>query len=300
MQSERSREIQVGVMVVLGVAILVVGLMFFKRVNLSTDMVPYAVDFPAVEGLRKGDRVQVRGIRVGQVERFEFLPGAVRVHIEIEDWVELHPDADATLVMKGLVGEVLVEFEPGTADGSVSPGHIFEGRNAASMLAVGDKVNDSLDQMKLLGEELRVFLADLRESDLIANADSTLETAQATLGDTRALIVENRESLRELTGNLNDLTITLERALGDGKLDSTLATTRGAAASLDSAMVELRAATTQARDLLAGLERGEGTVGRLLTDDTLYDRADSTLLSLDRLLDRIRRDPRSMFKMSVF
>ena len=42
------------------------------------------------------------------------------------------------------------------------------------------------------------------------------------------------------------------------------------------------------------------TVGRLLTDETLYDQADSTLYSLHRLLDRMRRDPKAMFKMSVF
>ena len=300
MQSERSREIQVGFMVLLGIVILVVGLMFFKRVNLSTSMVPYAVDFPAVEGLRKGDRVQVRGIRVGQVERFEFLPGAVRVHIEIEDWVELHPDADATLVMKGLVGEVLVEFEPGTVDGTVPPGHVFEGRNAASMLALGDKVNESLDQVALLGDELRTLLAEVRGSGLVDSLGVTLGSARATMDDTRGFLDENREGLRELTANLNRLTITLDESFGEGKLDSTLTSACMAAVNLDSAMIELRAATTDARRILAGLERGEGTIGRLLTDDTLYDRADSTLLSLDRLLDRIRRDPKSMFKMSVF
>jgi phospholipid/cholesterol/gamma-HCH transport system substrate-binding protein len=296
MNKQLSREIQVGFMVVVGIVILVAGLMFFKRINLRTDMVPYAVDIPAVEGLRKGDRVQVRGIRVGQVSDFEFLPGAVRIHVEVEDWVELHDDAEVTLVMKGLVGEVLVEIEPGRGE-VVKPGHIFQGRNAASMLALGDKVNTALDGLTTLGDEVRLLLADLREGDRLLGP---LDAAERALGEADQMLGENRPALRQLIGNLAELTATLQGALGDGRLDSTLTATRQAAASLEVTLGELREAAVQTRALLAGLERGEGSAGRFLADPTLYDRADSTLQSLDRLLDQMRRNPKAMFRMSIF
>jgi len=296
MDREHKREIQVGLMVVLAVVVLIAGLMFFKRVSLKSDMVPYAVDIAAVEGLRKGDRVQVRGIRVGQVTDFEFLPGTVRVHVEVEDWVELHTDATVTLVMKGLVGEVLIEIEPGVG-ALVAPGYVFTGRNAASMLALGDKVNDTLGEVSALSQEVREILSELRGSGQIGGS---LEAAERTLVETEAMLEENRQDVRRLVTHLADLAEILQHSLGDGKLDSTLLVARSAAASLDSTMVELRAATAQARSLLAGLERGEGTAGRLLTDPSLYDHADSTLVSLDRLLDQMRRNPKAMFKVSVF
>ncbi|HOX26004.1 MAG TPA: MlaD family protein [Candidatus Krumholzibacteria bacterium] len=296
MDRERKREIQVGVMVVVAVLVLIGGLMFFKRISLRSDMVSYAVDIPVVEGLRKGDRVQVRGIRVGQVTRFEIMPNTVRVFIEVEDWVELHNDAVVTLVMKGLVGEVLLEIEPG--DGSrVAPDYVFTGRNTASMMALGDRVNESLGQMSALSEEVRLFISEMRaEGQLVG----PLAAAERTFLETEGMLKENREEIRHLLLNLNTLVRALEGALGDGQLDSLLVTTRQAATSLDSTMVELRATTGHARTLLAGLERGEGTVGRLLNDPGLYDRADSTLDSLDRLLDQMRRNPKSMFKVSVF
>jgi phospholipid/cholesterol/gamma-HCH transport system substrate-binding protein len=296
MNSQRAKEIQVGAMVVIGIAILLFGLAFFKRINLRSDMVPYAVDIPAVEGLRAGDRVQVRGIRVGQVTGFEFRPGSVRVYLEVEDWVELHEDADVSLVMKGLVGEVLLEIEPGTGS-PAAPGHVFSGRSSASMLALGDKVNVALGVMTALGEEVRLLVAELREQDRVVR---TLAAAEQTLQQTGAMVDENRAALRQLTGGLAELTVILQDALGDGKLDTTLVLTRQAVASLDVAMIELRTATQQGRALLAGLENGEGTLGRLLADETLYDRADSTLHSLDRLLDQMRRNPKALLKMSLF
>ncbi len=297
MNSERKREIQVGIMVVVSVFILIGGLMFFKRVSLDSDMVQYSIDFPAVEGLRSGDRVQVRGIRAGQVTDFEFLTGTVRVHVELEDWVDLHVDAEPTLVMKGIVGEILIEIEPGSEGDPVPPGYIFPGRNAASMLALGNKINGALDEMTALSEEVRLFISQLRAEGQIVGP---LAAAERTLLETEGMIKENRVALRTLTTGLVDLTADMQTAMGDGKLDSVLTATRNATVSLDSSMVVLRETTLQARAMLTRLEQGEGTVGRLLTDESLYDRADSTLESLDRLLDQMRRDPKSMFKMSVF
>lgn len=296
MNSQRAREVQVGVMVVIGIVILVAGLMFFKRVNLSTNMKPYAVDIPAVEGLRRGDRVQVRGIRVGQVTGFDFRPDAVRVFLEIEDWVALNDDAEVVLVMKGLVGEVLLEIEPGQGE-RVPPGHVFTGRSAASMLELGDKVNEALDVMTSLGRDLSSLLGELREGDRLLGP---LEAAGRAMEEGAGLLSENRQAINELLVRLGDLTTTLQAGLGEGKLDSTLVVTRRAAASLDSTLVELRSATREGRALLATLQSGEGAAGRFLHDPTLYDRADSTLQSLDRLLDQMRRNPKAMFKMSVF
>jgi len=296
MTSQRKRDIQVGLMVLFAVIVLIVGLMFFKRVSLDTDMVTYHADFNAVEGLRQGDRVQVRGIRVGQVQRFEIMPGKVRVTMEIEDWVNLYDDAEVLLVMKGLVGEMLIEIEPGSED-AVDPGHVFTGRNAASMVELGDKVHRTLDQVSALSEEVFLFRYRLRRE---LHSVPPRRSADRDISAVEGLSEENRESLRTLSANLAELTADLNDAVGEGKLDSTLTAARSAAVSLDSTMVELRVVSARAADLLVLLESGEGTVGKLLHDPALYDRADSTLESLDRFLDQLRRNPKAMIKMSLF
>lgn len=296
MNQQRRREIQVGIMVVVALIILIAGLAFFKRVSFDQEMAHYAADFSAVEGLRKGDRVQVRGIRVGSVTGFEFLPGKVRVHMEIEDWVRLYENARVILVMKGIVGEVLLEIEPGEGT-IVQEDYVFQGRNAASMLALGDKVNRALDQMTAVGEEVRGLLGELRGKGLIAGA---LGATERTMLQLEGAIAENRQSLRSLTRNLTDLTATLDASLGSGELDTTLVATRDAAVSIDRTMAELRQTNAQASALLARLEAGEGTLGKLLEDPTLYAQADSTLASLQRLSDQLRRNPKQMIEFSLF
>ncbi|MEZ4387994.1 MAG: MlaD family protein [Candidatus Krumholzibacteriia bacterium] len=296
MNQQRSREIQVGVMVVIGIAILVGGLMFFKNVKLDTSMATYSVDFPAVEGLLKGDRVQVRGIRVGSVQGFEILPGKVRVHLEIEDWVRLYDNARVVLVLKGIVGEVLVDIEPG--DGTlVQPGYVFTGRNAASMLALGDRVNVALDRMAALSDEVRGFVGELRGQGLVTGV---LAATERTVLEVEGTVAENRVALRELTVNLSELTAAVQAALGDGKLDTTLTAARGAAESLTATLADLSETNARLASLLDKLDSGDGTAARLFNDPSLYVQADSTLQSLQRLTDQLRRNPKAMLRMSLF
>jgi len=294
--SQRTREIQVGIAVIVALGLVIAGLMFFKNVRLTSGVKKYAVDFSAVEGLRVGDSVQVRGIRSGSVSGFDFLPDKVRVFIEVDDWIDLREDAEVVLVQKGIVGEVVLDVDPGTGP-SVLPGYVFTGRNAASIVTLGDKVNKALSEVTALSEELRHFLQQLRvEGEVIG----TLATAQRTLLELEGMMAENRDNLRRSLNNLADLTDTLNAKLAEGQLDSTLAAAQLAATRVDSAMVELTAISRSAKVIMGRLEKGEGTAGRVLTDETLYDRADSTLQSLDRLLDQMRRDPKAFFKIEVF
>jgi phospholipid/cholesterol/gamma-HCH transport system substrate-binding protein len=296
MEQQRKRELQVGVTVIAALAIVIGGLMFFKNMRLNASTSRYAADFVAVEGLKIGDRVQVRGIRAGSVTSFDFVPGGVRVFFDVEGWVKLHEDAEVTLVQKGIVGEMVVEITPGEA-AIVKQGHVFAGRSATSMLALGDKVDVSLEEFTALAKELRLILVQLRDEGQVVGL---MTSTRLTLDNVSAQLAENRDDMRRIVRNVARLTETLDQSFGEGKLESTLATAQHATAQLDSTAIQLEAVARQSRGLLTKLETGEGTAARLLNDPALYDRADSTLQSLDRLIDLMRRDPKHFFKVSVF
>lgn len=296
MEHQRKRELQVGLTVIAATVIVIGGLMFFKNMSLNASTNTYAADFVAVEGLKIGDRVQVRGIRAGSVTRFEFVPGGVRVYFDLEGWVKLHEDAEVVLLQKGIVGEMVVEITPGEAD-PVRQGHVFAGHSSTSVLALGDKVDVSLEEFTALAKELRQILTQLRDEGqmvgLLTSTRRTVEQLDASLG-------ENREDMRRIVRNLAVLTDTLDDALGGGKLDSTLITARAATARLDSTALEIAATVRQSRALLARLESTDGSAGRFLNDPALYDHADSTLQSIDRLVDMMRRDPKRFFTVKIF
>ncbi len=106
----KQNEVQVGLITVFALVVLVIGMMWLKDMTVGGGVQNFEVDFPTVEGLQVGDRVQVRGIRAGQVDKFEVMDGFVRVGIELDDEIMLREDASFTLGTKGIVGEVVIEI----------------------------------------------------------------------------------------------------------------------------------------------------------------------------------------------
>ena len=135
--NRRFNELMVGVLTIVGLLVLIGGMLWFKQVSLTTGQVLYQADFPEVAGLREGDKVQVRGIRMGEVTGLNMLQSAVRVSFALREGAELRQDAVITLGEKGIVGEVVIEIDPGVGD-MVPEGHIFQGRTAGTIASMTD------------------------------------------------------------------------------------------------------------------------------------------------------------------
>ena len=65
-------------------------------------------------------------------------------------------------------------------------------------------------------------------------------------------------------------------------------------------MITLEESGRRLNSVLLKLDEGEGTAALLLNDPSLYTTADSTMNSLKRLLDEMRRNPKKYFKLNVF
>jgi len=294
--NQTRRELQVGLIVIVTSITLVVGLIWLKQIRVGGGVERYAADFSMVTGLKIGDRVQVRGIRMGQVTDFSIRANFVRVFFTLEKGLDLRDDATVRLTTKGIVGEVLIEIDPGNGN-PVQDGYIFAGLTAPTIEAIGDATSGTLVDISDLTEELHGMVVDLREEDQVGG---TLTAIRGALLELEGSIAENRDSLHRLVKSAAAAASELEAAIDDSTLTKSLDRADRAIASADSALADIRATSAVLRRIIERVDAGEGTLGRLLTDDSLYDHADSTLISIGRLADELRRNPKKYFKVSVF
>ncbi len=292
----RISELQVGILTILAVIVLIVGMMWFKDVDLSRGSASYLVNFPQVEGMQVGDRVQVRGIRMGEVRAFTMLPDAVQVELILDDSAQLREDAVITLGEKGIVGEVVVNIEPGTKGKIVPQGYLFKGRTAGTIAAMTDAAGDALAEMRVLTAKVTELVDEVRDQGKVVE---TLAQAHETLGEVDQMLNENHPKIVRILDNLVQTTDYLKALLASGAIDTTLSRTTAAMASADTLLASLDESAVHLNNILAGLENGEGTVGGLLNDEGLYARTDSTLTAVQRLLDEMRRNPKKYFKLNV-
>lgn len=294
--NRRFNEMQVGIFTVVALIILIAGMMWFKNISLTTGQVMYQADFPEVAGLREGDKVQVRGIRMGEVSELAMLPGAVRVSFLLREGAPLKQDAVITLGEKGIVGEVVIEIDPGVG-ADVPEGHIFQGRTAGTIASMTDAAGDALVEMRTLTRKVTALVDEMKEQGKVTE---TLAQANETLDKVDTMVEENHQSIRVILENLR-VTSDHMRALAEsGQIEQTLADASSAAASADSMMITMEESGRRLNSILAKIDEGEGSAALLLNDPSLYTTADSTMTSLKRLLDEMRRNPKKYFKLNVF
>ncbi|MFO7608858.1 MAG: MlaD family protein [Candidatus Krumholzibacteriia bacterium] len=292
----RKNEVQVGIVTIAALAVLIIGMMWLKDASVTGGMNRFQVDFPTVEGLQVGDRIQVRGIRAGQVEDYNVMDGFVRVQIKLDDEIDLRDDAEITLGTKGIVGEVVIEILPGEGT-AVAEGHIFTGRTAATITQMTDAAGSALEEMRVLATRLDDLITDVQEQGKVVE---TLALANTALANLDGAVVENRAALASSLENLAAASTDLRDLMASGVMDDAFGSAASATARADTLLADLGVTARRLDTILAKLDEGEGTAALLLNDPAFHQRADSALTSLQRLMDEMRRNPKKYFKLNIF
>lgn len=288
-------ELQVGLLTIAAVVILITGMLWLKNIDLTKGSLIYQVDFSRVEGMQVGDRVQVRGIRMGEVSGMNIMQESVRVEVKLEDGVDLREDAEIILGEKGIVGEIVLEIDPGTGP-EVKEWHIFQGRTAGTIAAMTDAAGSALTEMRVLTGKVTELVEEVKKEGMVIE---TLTQANETLAKVDDMIESNHSDVKVILENVVATTEALRQLMDSGKLDRMVDGTSQTMARADSMMVTLGTSVARLDTVLALMTDGNGTAAKVLHDPMLYDRADSTLASVKRLVDAMRRNPKRFIKLNV-
>jgi len=291
----RFNEVQVGVLTVFAIVVLIGGMMWFKNIDLTKGQNFYQADFGNVAGLRAGDKVQVRGIRMGEVSGMQILQASVRVELRLSDTVDLREDAVVTLGEKGIVGEVVIEIDPGVG-APIEEGHIFQGRTAGTIASMTDAAGDALTEMRVLTQKVTELVDQVKTEGMVVE---TLLQAHETLDKVDHMVEENHNDIRVILDDLRVASEGLRSVVESGRIERTFDDASAAMASADSLMGVMREAAGSLNSIMTKLDEGEGSAALLLNDPSLYTTADSTMNSLKRLMDEMRRNPKKYFKLNA-
>ena len=302
-----SKETKVGLLALISFVILYLGFNFLKGKEFFSSQNKYTVIYDNVEGLTAANQVSLSGMKVGQVKSVELIPGnRVKVTLVIRKDLPIPTDTKAILSSDGLLGGKLVRLEIGKSSTFVqNEGVIMASRETGISDLIKEKALPVLNNLDSLTLSLRVVTKSFEATGssvngLIKNTDRTISTLGSTMGTT---IDENRASLAGITANMKSLSgnlIETERSLKPliGKFSSI-------ADSLNALKISQAVATTQRsleglQRIMLGIEKGQGSMGKLLKDDSLYSNINRSLADMDKLLIDFRLAPKRYLNISVF
>lgn len=287
-----AHELRVGVFVLIGLIsfMLVLFLMTDPASFRGRYMVTTLVEDAG--GIRRGDPVQMRGVNIGRVHAFEIQDDAVAITLEIEGEWDIPADSRTQLSSTGLLGGLTVEVVRGTSDARLEDGAILPGTSSGGNL---------MQTAEELGGQAEEVLSQLREAlsdETVSSVEASARELEQLLGTLSQVARTQGDEIARLTATLNDAAQGVEGATPE--LRSTLVQADSAMRRLNATAQVLESASTSLDTVLGRMARGEGTLGRLTTEDALYENLNRASTALEALLTDLRENPGRYLKISVF
>jgi phospholipid/cholesterol/gamma-HCH transport system substrate-binding protein len=279
-----TREATVGAIVIAAILIFIFGTMWLSGRSVSRGNLLH-VRFANVAGLKKASPVRISGVAVGRVEEIVFEDvGKVRVGISLPSKITPRVDASATIVSISLVGDYAVDLDPGRAAEPLPKGRTIIGRRQVEL---GDRA-------QVLGERAETLMTNLQSfvnSETAENLNAALTSFQQTMATMNRQLPTTTGELNRTLVAVHELSGQLNTTLQQPGLRRALNGSDTLVANLSAASKQLAITTARLDSVMTLVQRGQGTLGKLATDSSLYWSLVGATRSLDSLLVELRRHP---------
>jgi len=309
--------IYIGISFVLAILIFVWGYNFLKGKDLFSKQTILYSRYHKIDGLVTANPVTINGKQVGSVNKIYFAPdhsGDLIVTFLIKSKFPIPKNTVARIVNATLLGAKSVDLKLGSSKELVQNGDTLRG---SVEVTLKNEVNSALAPMKERAERilsnvdtLVKSLSDLfsknGEQNLktsISDVAGTLHNLNITTAELKDMVKTNSVRVSRTLANLDSLTGTLSKSRGN--LQTTLYNFKNISDSLSNADLvgtirQTKASLAQINQLLANINKGRGTMGQLMVNDSLYHALNKSVMDLDKLMKDLRENPHRYLKFSIF
>ncbi len=294
------REAWVGLFVVAGIAATIILLAVMTDAALFRGRYIVTTTVPNAGGIRKGDPVQMRGVNIGRIIGFGIGQKDVDVRLEIEGEYVIPRDSRVEVKASGLLGGMVAEVVPGTAAEKIGWGDRIPGASGIGLF-------DKMDTLAGEADKVAVKVQNLLSDEMVKDLQGGASDARKSLESLQAILKEQRGELRALSASLRRSAEGMEKVTTGPELDRTVKRVDQLVERLDGTLSTLDRSSKSVESILGRMDRGEGTLGKLSTDDTLYKNASEATANLNKatqelnkLLADFQEHPRKYINLKVF
>lgn len=301
-----SSEVKTGLIGVATILVIIWGVNFLKGRNILSSKANYYARYDHIQGLEPSANVMMKGYKVGTVERIDFDPTdspAFTITLEIEKDFPVSTGSVAEIFNSDLLGTKAVRISP-----AISPAHHSYGDTLRSGLepdmlsALVDEMGPAITEIRRLaitldsaGHSLHRLLKDESLEATLAN----LEHASGKLSDElseQGNLAKSLDNIGSITDGIRARNQEIETTLNNlGQISNRLNNS-----SLDSTMHHLATLSARLGRTMESIESGQGSLGKLIYSDSLYDQISRLSENLDSLVQDIRMHPEDYVRISVF
>ncbi|MBI5198332.1 MAG: MCE family protein [Nitrospirae bacterium] len=275
-------EVKVGAFVIAGILILAYMTFAVGKFTFGKEKgYRFHLLLTSAAGLDSKAPVKIAGVEVGKIESITLEENRAKVSVRIFPEVRLREGTQAAIRSTGLLGDKYIELVPGKGEGYLSQGGVIGEAEAPADI---DKL---ITQFTYVAGDIREISRSLREMlgspenqnsvrAILTNLREMSERMNRMIRTNQELIDQTIANFKELSGNLNEMVADNKRPINE-----TLANLESFSRSLKEDGPRL---VDSLNSIAEKIEKGEGTLGKLVTDKSVYEKLDSTLEGVNKFV----------------
>lgn len=295
-------ETKVGAFFIGSIAVLGVLILRTKKIELFNDKPTrvFLTTFDNVAGLNKQGHVMIAGVKVGQVVSIEIDKGRALIVFTVDDKVGVYRNASASLNSIGILGEKFIDLNVGDSDkGELAKNAIIPSKNGIGL----DKL---MQTVATIGEDVKGITYALNKSiggeDGRAKLDEIMDNLRGITGEFRALAQENHGAINNTMANAEAITSDLRERLPllakqfeklgqslNSMIEESRPEMKGVMADVRKLAQSFQGTSDNLKSITDRINRGDGTIGKLLTDEATIQKLNSAVDNVNEMLGGMKK-----------
>ena len=298
-----SREVKTAILIIGCALIFIFGFSYLKGTSLlNSEKIVHSL-YEDVEGLVVGANVTISGLNVGKVKSIDFDENydKIKVTFSLREDLTFSNQSTAQLYEAGLIGgksiAILPKYDTGTVIQSddVLPSNIKPGLTELVNQQIAP-LQDKIEGLLTSADSLFAGVSNVMNYETQKNIKASLDGLTTTVDNINSLsfsmnrlVTSNEKTLNVTLNNLNKVTGNLSQLTDSLNQMPLMATVKN-----------FEVTSEQLKVIIGRLEEGEGSMGQLLNDKTLYDNLVNSSNALDALLTDLKAHPKRYVHFSIF
>jgi len=296
-----SREVKTAILVISGILLFIFIFNYLKGENIFDPSRTFYAVYDNVEGLATSSPVTINGLTVGKVQEIGFTDdgsGKIKVKLLVDSDFNFSINSKAELYEAGLIGGKAIAIIPAFDNAEdAKKGDYLGGIVKAGLTELVNQrltpLQEKIETMMVSADSLLTNInsvfdvqtkANLKKS--IAELSTTIESFKNTSVSINDLITDNQEKLSSTLSNVDNISSNLS------KITDSIAN-----ANLGETIKSLQLTINNFDKILSSIEKGEGSIGKLLKDDALYNNLKGASKEMEELLRDIKLHPKRYFRI---
>ena len=307
-----SNEIKAGLIAIFAIVGFVLLFQFMKERSLFSTTNVYYTIFDNVQGLNSSSPVSINGLKVGKVEKISPIiakDGAVTflVQVRIDDKFSFSKKSTLEIFESGLMSDTAIRLRMENGNPLAKDGDTLQAGYelslmkslAAEAMPIKQQVEGVLKQVDSLTTNANKLLNEQNQQEiraLLINLNRTVSAFEQTSRQTNTLLAKADPKLQTVLDNTSAMTVSAKNTLDKyGKVADNIDVQK-----LNTAVANLSETAHQLNGLIAGIQKGEGSLGKIMKDEAFYNNLTQTSDNLNKLIEDLKNNPKKYINISVF